>query len=202
MSPHCDLYRFEVRLSGTGGQGIVTLGKILGYGLALEEGYNVAQTQSYGPEARGGASRADLVISSQSISYPKTENIDLLVALSQEACYKFYRFLKPRGILMVDTGLVTQPPTNVYVGLPFTQMAADEIKVPQAMNVIVLGAVTYLLPFVTQEAVESALKANLPAKIIDLNMKAFALGYNEAKNSFGDSPEFWCQCPSTESSLE
>ncbi|MFW5487217.1 MAG: 2-oxoacid:acceptor oxidoreductase family protein [Desulfovibrio sp.] len=202
MSPQCDIYRFEIRLSGTGGQGIVTLGKILGHALALEEGYNVAQTQSYGPEARGGASRADLVISSQKISYPKSESIDLLVALSQEACYKFYRFLKPKGILLVDTGLVTQPPTNVYVGLPFTQMAMDEIKVPQAMNVIVLGAVSYMLPFVTQVAVTNALKANLPQKIIDLNLKAFKLGYDEAKKNFGDRPEVWCQSPVVESSLE
>jgi 2-oxoglutarate ferredoxin oxidoreductase subunit gamma len=202
MNPQCEIYRFEIRLSGTGGQGIVTLGKILGFGLSIEEGYNVAQTQSYGPEARGGASRADLVISSQPISYPKTESIDLLVALSQEACYKFYRFLKPKGILLVDTGLVTQPPTNVYLGLPFTQMAGEQIKVPQAMNVVVLGALTYLLPFATEPAIQSALKANLPAKILDVNKKAFELGYGEAKKNFGDRPEFWCQRPAVGSSLE
>ncbi|THB68620.1 MAG: pyruvate ferredoxin oxidoreductase, partial [Desulfovibrio sp.] len=67
------LDRFELRASGTGGQGIITLGRILGYGLALGHSYFVTQTQSYGPEARGGSSRADLVVSSDPISYPKTE---------------------------------------------------------------------------------------------------------------------------------
>ncbi len=80
-----ELNRFEICLSGLGGQGILTLGKIMGGALALGHGYYVTQTQSYGPEARGGASRSDLVISSIPISYPKTDKIDLLVALSQEA---------------------------------------------------------------------------------------------------------------------
>jgi 2-oxoglutarate ferredoxin oxidoreductase subunit gamma len=85
MAKQYDLNRFEVRLSGTGGQGILTLGKIMGQVLALDHGYSVTQTQSYGPEARGGASRSDLVISSYRISYPKPVNLDMLVALSQEA---------------------------------------------------------------------------------------------------------------------
>lgn len=96
------IQRFELRLSGLGGQGILTLGKVLGAGLAVEEGYYVAQTQSYGPEARGGASRSDLVISSEPISYPKPEQLDLLVALSQEACNLYYRHLKQGGLLLVD----------------------------------------------------------------------------------------------------
>lgn len=185
-----ELSRFEIRLSGTGGQGIITLGRILGSGLALGMGYNVTQTQSYGPEARGGASRSDLVVSSKRISYPKTESMDLLVALSQEACYAYYRFIKPGGLLLVDTSLVKQTPSNVFLGLPFTDLTVRRIKVPQAMNVLVLGALTWILPFAEARVMKQALRDSLPPKLQELNMKAFQLGYSEAKKTF-DPHEAW-----------
>ncbi|MGE4505640.1 MAG: 2-oxoacid:acceptor oxidoreductase family protein [Desulfovibrionaceae bacterium] len=185
------LERFEIRLSGTGGQGIITLGRVMGSGLALGHGFHVTQTQSYGPEARGGSSRCDLVVSTERISYPKAETLDLLVALSQEACNAYYRYLKPGGILLVESDLVTQPPTNVFLGLPFTEMAKKKIGVPQAMNTIVLGAVTYLLTFTDQKIMRQALKDALPAKIRDVNVKAFNLGYREARRVFGEKPEAW-----------
>ncbi len=175
------LNRFEIRLSGLGGQGILTLGKLLGHALALGHGYYVTQTQSYGPEARGGASRADLVVSSKPISYPKTERLDLLVALSQEACNSYHHLLKPTGVLLVDTGLVRQPPTNVYLGLPFTELALERVKVPQATNVVALGAVTFLLPFARREVMRKSLLTTLPEKIHKVNLKAFALGFDQAR---------------------
>lgn len=179
------LSRYEIRLSGLGGQGILTMGKLLGQALALYHGYYVTQTQSYGPEARGGASRADLVVSSEPISYPKTEYLDLLVALSQEAVGIYYHYLKPRGTLLIDTGLVKQTPSNVFLGLPFTALARDHIGVPQATNVVALGAVTYLLPFAKPEAMRKSLKASLPEKIRVANLKAFNLGYQEARKRLG-----------------
>lgn len=189
-----DIYRFEICLSGTGGQGVITLGRILGYGLAIGHGYNVAQTQSYGPEARGGASRADLVISSSEISYPKTESVDLLVALSQEACNKYYRNLKRDGVLLVDTVLVKQAPTNVFLGLPFTDLAKKRIKNPMTLNMIAMGAITHLLPFAEARVIRKAMLDNLPAKIHELNKKAFNLGINQAKKEFGEeTPEIWAQ---------
>jgi 2-oxoglutarate ferredoxin oxidoreductase subunit gamma len=187
--------RFEIRLSGLGGQGILTLGKVMGHGLSLGHGYFVTQTQSYGPEARGGASRSDLVVSSQPISYPKTESVDLLVALSQEACYLYYPNLKTRGLLLIDTGLVTQPPSNVYLGLPFTQWAEEKIKVPQAMNTIVLGAVTHLLCFSQRATMRKALEEALPPKLHQVNFKAFNLGFREAQKNFSDTAEMWCGMP-------
>jgi 2-oxoglutarate ferredoxin oxidoreductase subunit gamma len=189
MSAHLD--RFEIRLSGLGGQGIITLGRILGHALALHCGYFVTQTQSYGPEARGGSSRSDLVVSSEPISYPKAESLDLLVALSQEACNKFYRHLKPEGVLLIETDLVRQPPSNVYIGLPFTELARERIKVAQAMNTIVLGALTHVLPFAQPRAMKKALEENLPAKIQALNVKAFNLGQREARKHFGPAPDIW-----------
>lgn len=191
MKKQITLDRFEIRFSGLGGQGIITLGKLLGSAMAIGHGYNVTQTQSYGPEARGGSSRSDLVISSEPISYPKTEYLDLLVALSQEACNNYYPYLKNNGVLLVDTGAVKQTPSNVFIGLPFTALTLEKIKVPQAMNVVVLGAVTFLLPFARPELIKKALKETLPPKIHAINMKAFSLGYNQAKKTFGEPAPQW-----------
>ncbi len=191
MKASTELNRFELRLSGLGGQGIITLGKVLGYGLALGHGYHVTQTQSYGPEARGGSSRADLVISSRPISYPKTESLDLLVALSQEACNNYYRSLKPNGVLLVDSSLVKQAPTSLFLGLPFTTFAKERIGNPLTFNTIVFGAVTHLLPFAEPRVMRKALEENMPPKILAMNIKAFNLGLREARKQLGDSPDIW-----------
>ncbi|EGB13344.1 Pyruvate/ketoisovalerate oxidoreductase, catalytic domain containing protein [Pseudodesulfovibrio mercurii] len=187
-----ELDRFEIRFSGLGGQGIITLGKIMGQGLALGHGYNVTQTQSYGPEARGGSSKCDLVISSRRISYPKAESLDLLVALSQEACNAYFPYLKKGGILVLESDLVKQPPTNQYLGLPFTGLAKDKIGNVQAMNTVVLGALSFLLPFINQATMRKTLESVLPAKIRALNVKAFNLGHRLARKEWGeDAGEVW-----------
>ena len=192
MKAQQELDRFEIRFSGLGGQGIITLGKVMGQGLALGHGYNVTQTQSYGPEARGGSSKCDLVISSSPISYPKAENLDLLVALSQEACNKYYPYLKPGGILVLESDLVKQPPTNQFLGLPYTALARDKVGIVQAMNTVVLGSLSLLLPFVNQGAMRKSLEAALPAKIRAVNTKAFNLGHRLAKKEWGeDAGEVW-----------
>lgn len=189
--PQIQLDRFEICLSGLGGQGVQTLGKVLGQALALGHGYYVTQTQSYGPEARGGASRSDLVVSSQPISYPKTDKIDLLVALSQEACNRYFGLLKPGGALMVNTSLVKQIPTNRYLGLPFTELAQDKLGLAQAMNTVVLGAVTYLLPFAKRSVIRKSLEETLSPKIREVNVKALNLGFREAEKRFTDLPDQW-----------
>jgi 2-oxoglutarate ferredoxin oxidoreductase subunit gamma len=182
------LDRFEICLAGTGGQGVLTLGRILGQSLALEHGYFVTQTQTYGAEARGGSSRSDLVISSRPISHPGTDRIDLLAALSQEAANRLLPLLKPGGVLLVNTSLVAHVPTSRFLGLPFTGLARDRLGLPQAMNTIVLGAVTHLLPFARKALVERTLEQSLPPKILPLNLKAFELGLREAKKAFHPSP--------------
>ncbi|MFP4168001.1 MAG: 2-oxoacid:acceptor oxidoreductase family protein [Desulfonatronovibrionaceae bacterium] len=186
-----EIKRFEIRLSGLGGQGILTLGKIMGQALAIEHGLNVTQTQSYGPEARGGASRSDLVISGSRISYPKTINLDILVALSQEACNQYFRNLKSEGKLVVDTSLVSQTPTNSYWGLPFTELARDKIGLVQTTNIVTLGALTHFLPFMQAAAVKRSLKATLPEKILKINEKAFNLGLNQAKKQYPNAGQSW-----------
>lgn len=116
----------------------------------------------------------------------KTEYLDLLVALSQEAVGSYAHYLKPRGTLVIDTELVRQTPSNIFRGLPFTALARDVVGVPQATNVVALGAVSWLLPFAKPEAVRKSLKASLPEKIRAANIKAFNLGYSEAKKRLGE----------------
>ena len=191
MKPAVTLDRFEICLSGLGGQGVITLGRVMGQALALSHGFYVTQTQSYGPEARGGSSRTDLVVSTSPISYPKTDKIDLLVALSQEACNRFYSLLKPQSVLLVNTTLVKQVPTNQFLGLPFTQLAKDKLGLVQAMNTIVLGAITFLLPFANRTTMRKSLIEALPPKIHEINLKAFAMGHREAEKAFKVPPEVW-----------
>lgn len=192
MKAQQQLQRFEIRFSGLGGQGIITLGKVMGQGLALGHGYNVTQTQSYGPEARGGSSKCDLVISSEPISYPKAESLDVLVALSQEACNTYYPYLKPGGALVIESDLVNQPPTNQFLGLPYTSLAKEKVGIAQAMNTVVLGSLSYLLPFIHQATMRKSLEAVLPEKIRAINTKAFNLGHRLAKKEWGEDPgEVW-----------
>lgn len=189
--PAWQVNRLEMRVSGLGGQGVITLGRILGQTLALEHGYHVAQTQSYGPEARGGASRADVVVSSAPISYPKPMSLDLLVALSQEACNQYYRDLKAEGQLLVDTTLVPQTPSNRFWGLPFTALATDKLGTAQAMNMVVFGALVHFLPLLTLKAAKATVAAVLPPKIVDLNLKAVDLGHSRAKKAYPEARKQW-----------
>lgn len=202
MKPLPVLDRFEIRLSGLGGQGVITLGRVLGAGLALGHGYYVTQTQSYGPEARGGSSRCDLVVSSKPISYPKAQELDVLVALSQDACNSYYRNLKPGGLLVLESELVKQPPTNMFLGLPFTRLARDKVGVAQAMNTVVLGALTFLLPFAQQRVMKKSLEESLPEKIRAVNAKAFSLGLKEARRVFGEDAAEWKAKPSQDEEAE
>ena len=113
-------FHYEIRLSGAGGQGLILVGKVLAEAAAIYDGLNATQSQSYGPEARGGASRSEVIISDGDIDYPKAENIDLLLALTQEACDKYIADLKPDGILIVDSQMVTKIPDGNFkvVALP------------------------------------------------------------------------------------
>ncbi len=175
--------RFEIRLSGSGGQGLILAGVILGEAIGVGDGKNVVQTQSYGPEARGGASRADLVISEGEIYYPKTMKLNMLLALTQEACDKYYSDLKEGGILVVDSNLVTQLPTKSYFGLPFVRLAREEIGHAIMANVIALGAIAEFTGIVSKESIKEAVLNRAPRGTEEKNIKALELGMAEAKKA-------------------
>ena len=172
--------RFEMRLSGSGGQGMILASVIFAEAIAKSDRRNVVQTQSYGPEARGGASKSDVVISANEIYYPKAMKLDLLLCMTQESMDKYYSDLKPSGMLVVDTTLVTEIPTKDYFGLPFTRLAREEAGHVMVANVIALAAIAQLANLVSREALTSAVLKRAPKGTEEKNKKAIEIGFTEA----------------------
>ena len=177
-------FRYEVRLSGSGGQGLILIGKILAEAAAIYDRLNATQSQSYGPEARGGASRSEVIISDGDIDYPKAENLDILLALTQEACDKYIVDLKPNGILLIDSQMVSRIPEGSYqvVALPIIQTAVERIGKFMVANIIALGIITQLSTIVSTEAVRHAIRARVPRGTEEINMQAFQFGIDLASN--------------------
>lgn len=172
-----DSDRYEIRLSGSGGQGLVLAGVILAEALGVYEGKNVTQTQSYGPEARGGASRSDIVISDGEIYYPKTMELDLLLCLTQESCDEYFEYLNDDGILIVDSDRVRQLPTQRAYSLPFINTARDKVGTPVVANVVSLAAVTAISGICTRDSIEKAVLDRAPRGTEEKNKLACSLGY-------------------------
>jgi 2-oxoglutarate ferredoxin oxidoreductase subunit gamma len=171
--------RYEVRLSGAGGQGLVLGGVILAEAVALFEGINAVQTQSYGPEARGGASKSEVIISDGDIDYPKATQIDLLLCLTQEACDKYSVDLKKGGILLADSRMVTELPDEDYkvYHLPIIDTAKEKVGKVFVANIVALGAIAGLLDNVSLENVEKAVLRRVPKGTENLNRRALNLGH-------------------------
>lgn len=172
--------RFEMRLSGSGGQGMILASVIMAEAIGADPAKNMVQTQSYGPEARGGASKADVVVSTNEIYYPKALTLDLLLAMTQESMDKYYVDLKENGTLIIDNVLVTQVPTDNYYGLPFTRLAREEAGHVMVANVIALGAIAGLTGIVSHDALVKAVLARAPRGTKDKNQKAVEIGFREA----------------------
>jgi 2-oxoglutarate ferredoxin oxidoreductase subunit gamma len=172
--------RLEIRLAGSGGQGLILAGVILAEAAGLHEGKFVAQTQSYGPEARGGASKSEVVISDADIDYPKAIKPDILLCMNQAACDLYIFDTKPEGTLLVDAGLVHNLPTSRAVALPFTKIARD-LGQEMMANVVALGALAALTGIVSLESLETALLARVPRGTEELNQKALAAGITAAR---------------------
>jgi 2-oxoglutarate ferredoxin oxidoreductase subunit gamma len=151
--------------------------------MGVEDGKNVVQTQSYGPEARGGASRADVVMSNDTIYYPKPMGLDLLLALTQEACDQYFPSLRENGLLIIDSDLVHQPPTPVCYGFPFTQLAKNEIGHVMVANVISLGAIVELTGLASREGIKKVVKSRAPMGTEEKNLNALELGFKIAKEA-------------------
>jgi 2-oxoglutarate ferredoxin oxidoreductase subunit gamma len=173
--------RYEIRLSGSGGQGLILMGIILAEAIGIYDGKYVAQTQSYGPEARGGSSKSEVIVSDEEIDYPKAMKLDLLLAMNQKSCDEFFPDLKPEGMLIIDSTFVTQLPTPKAFQIPFTRIAREKFKREVVANIIALGALCQLTPIVSAKAVESAVLARVPRGTEKLNRDALRTGINAAK---------------------
>ena len=177
--------RYEVRLSGSGGQGLILAGIILAEGVIQEGGYNVVQTQSYGPEARGGASKAEVVISSGNIYFPKVIRPDMILALTQQAFEKYSSDIKPGGIVIVDEDIDTsslKAGVKIY-SLPILRSARDVIGKAFVANIVSLGVIAGCLDFVKPESLKAAILARVPKGTEELNSKAFELGLQMQKEA-------------------
>jgi len=173
-------YRYEIRLAGSGGQGLILAGIILAEAAGVYDGKFVCQTQSYGPEARGGASKAEVVISDAAIDYPKAIQPDVLLALNQKSLEAFSSDLKPGGLLLVDADLVKESPASRVLALPFTRIAR-ELGRAMAANIVALGALAQLTGAVSLESLTAAVLARVPKGTEDLNRRALAAGVAAAK---------------------
>lgn len=177
--------KYEVRLSGSGGQGLLVAGIILAEAAAVYEGKNVVQSQSYGPEARGGASKSDVVISGGEINYPKANNIDLLLALTQKACDKYSLELKENGILVVDSDMVHDLPKGNFklYRLPIITTAKDVVGKLITANVVALGVITEISGIVKQDSIVKAVMNKVPKGTEELNKKALHVGFDLGKEA-------------------
>lgn len=172
----------QISLSGTGGQGLILAGIILAEA-AILDGKEAIQTQSYGPEARGGASKAEVIISNNPIDYPKVLTADILLVMSQEACNKYSGLVGPSGRMIIDTSLVWEIPKVAakVISLEFTRVAEEKFGKAMVANIIALGALVGLTQAVSQEALKTAVLARVPKGTEQLNQQALDMGFNMVK---------------------
>ncbi len=178
--------RFEIRFGGFGGQGIVTMAVVLGEAISLVEKKECVQTQSYGPEARGGATKSELVIDDEEVDYPKVQEPDVFVAMSRAAYLEYVDGLKDDGILIVDEDLVEiegDLPDSVKIyKIPATRIADAEVGVKQATNVVMLGALTAITGIVSLKGLRQQIVDRWP-RFKETNLKALKLGVKAGKNA-------------------
>ncbi len=171
--------RTEIRLSGFGGQGIIKTGFIIGEAVAIHDGRNATFTQSYGPESRGGAAAAQVVISDEPISYPHVIDPSILVVMSQGAYSKYVLGFRKDGLLIIDQDLVEIDEVAEglrVLSIPATRLA-EELGRKVVANVVMLGFLTAVTDLVSIEGMKKAVLSSVPKGTEELNLKAFERGH-------------------------
>ncbi|MEW6092514.1 MAG: 2-oxoacid:acceptor oxidoreductase family protein [Chloroflexota bacterium] len=175
--------RTEVRLAGEGGQGMILAGIILAEAAAIHSNKNAVQTQSYGPEARGGASKSEVVIAEGEIDHPEVLNADVVVTLSQEAFKKFASSVRPGGLLIVDAEKVDSSSAPQAIRIPVTKLAFKTTGRVITANTVALGVLVGLTGVVSREAIEKAVTARAPRGTEEMNLKALDAGFAAAEKA-------------------
>lgn len=175
--------RHRILFSGSGGQGVITASIFLAEAAVLYEGLNAVQSQTYGPEARGGATRADVIISDGAIRFPKVNQPNILISLTQKAYNKFSGTIRPGGLLLIDSHFVNieRKVDARQVALEMYQTIMDQIGKPIVLNICMLGALIGLTNVIKAESILKVLEIRVPADFLDMNKKAFDMGFNLAK---------------------
>jgi 2-oxoglutarate ferredoxin oxidoreductase subunit gamma len=170
----------EIRIAGFGGQGVILSAIILGRAASIHQGAFATMTQSFGPEARGGACSAQLILSESPVLYPYVTKPDILVVMSQEAYTRFVPELKDGGTLIVEQDLVRvselKPNTRVF-SIPATRLA-EELGKRMVLNSVMVGFITAVTQLLSKEAVSKAVSDSVPSSFRDLNLKAFEKGFD------------------------
>ena len=170
--------RCRVVFSGSGGQGVITAAIILAEAAVLHEGLNAVQAQSYGPEARGGATRSDVIISDSEIRFPKVLQPNVLVCLTQQAYNKFHPIIRPGGVLITDPRFVKieRRVDARQRELPMYQAVMEKIGKPIVFNICMLGALIGITGLVQPKSVIKVLEKRIPSNFMEMNRKALELG--------------------------
>ncbi len=172
----------EIRLTGSGGQGLILAGIILAEA-AISDGLNAIQTQSYGPEARGGASKAEVIISSEEIDFPKVDQPDLILALTQTAANTYLKTVKAGGTAIVDASV--KIPDGIsharILHVPILESAEKALGKPIVSNIVALGFIVGFTDVVSRESIENAVLSRVPKGTENLNRSALGEGYKLAE---------------------
>jgi 2-oxoglutarate ferredoxin oxidoreductase subunit gamma len=176
--------RRRIIFSGSGGQGVITAAIILAEAAVLYEGLTAVQSQSYGPEARGGASRSDVIIADTDIRFPKVIKPNALVCLTQDAYNKYFGLVRPDGLLLTDSHYVKQDRMvdARQVELDMYKEVMDKIGRPIVFNICMLGAFIDLTQLVKPKSILKVLENRIPAGLLGLNRQALDLGLTLAEN--------------------
>lgn len=175
--------RTEFRFGGSGGQGLILAGIILADAAIAFENKNAIQTQSYGPEARGGSSKSEVIISNDEIEYPKATKVDFMVALTQESFSKYIGDLKDEGTAIIDSELVTDISNSKgnLIVLDMVKSAREELGKLLGLNIIALGALVEISGIVSHDSIEKALMKRVPKGFEEYNKKAIEIGFKLAR---------------------
>lgn len=184
--------RVEVRFGGAGGQGVILAARVLGEA-AVREGRNALQTQTYGAEARGSLTKSEVIVSESKIGFPAVRQSDILVTMTQESTDAFLKDLKDTGLLVVDTGSVTEIPATPsrIVGIPATQTAKKEFGDGIYANMVMLGALVRMTGLVSMESLERVIGERLATRAgtnIEALRKGFELGSSQSAPSATSPP--------------
>ena len=176
----------EVRIAGFGGQGVILAGYIVGKAAALYDRKAATMTQSYGPESRGGACSADVVVAGEDIDYPRVKAPDILVALSQEAFTANLPAVREAGLVIIDTDLVKTDALPMGAErflktIPATRLA-EQLGKKVVANIIMLGYFTRQTGLVSEQAMRRAIQTSVPERFAALNLKAFQVGLDYSPN--------------------
>lgn len=175
-------FRYCIRLSGAGGQGLIQAGRILAEAVAVYGNMNAAESCSYGPEARGNASRAEVIISDKTIDIPKVDTVDLLLTLTQEAYDKYISDLKPGGILIIDKYVnLPHPDDSIRIHTaPFIDIAEKTLGKSSVVNVMVLGFLAKTCSMIDIKSMRQSILGRVPKMTEDIFIRAFELGLEAA----------------------